>query len=450
MCNCEGVKIGVLAEPAFTISHVCQRWRIIAISYPPLWSNIIQRNQEAQKQCVERARTSPLDVTLGVQDDTLMQAWYALKQVRFLGNQVRSMNLEVARDLFESTVELLPASLPRLESLRLASARRHAFDLWSLTVEVDSDLWADGVPCLRSLELSNVLDCPRNLFVNLTSLSLIHTHLPVRILQHLENAPFLETLRIESILEVLWVPLALPSVELRALRTFDIIHSPHVLLHRLHIPNVTQLTVVNPMDKPDTDHFCPSPPDTETLQELHSIGVSVSAGGVALVIEGEGFGSSYSFREIHSSGASAEQQSCFIRDSFKLIASSGLRSLTSLSIRFGSLRQDLSLASESMYRGLPALETLEIVAPSWLPILHPLRSPELCTALRVIKIGASIFTYTNTFEVILELALSRAGSGHPLSQVELLPFPPDGHGDIMLRKLWDGLCEEEWIQDVLL
>lgn len=164
---------------------------------------------------------------------------------------------------------MLPVFLPR--SLRLAFARRQASYLWPHTAEVDRNR---GKTSFHTCGVPTVL-----------------TRFPTQYIRHFD---FFDTHPPTPRTAHITISGTSGTENLRHHTLGD-----HTCSSTRSIPNVIQLTI-DPMGNSDTA----SPPDTETLCDLRSIGVSISSGGVVLVITGEGFGSSYPFHEINSSGAS--------------------------------------------------------------------------------------------------------------------------------------------------
>lgn len=208
------------------ISHVCRRWREIAIGYPHLWANIILSNRSWTTAMLERSKPLPIVISAAFEGRPLRAALLdALSQV----SRARELVLEVTmlHHLLESFKDQ-PA--PSLESLRLVQS------VGMSPCVLPDDVFGGHTPVLQELELDRVT-------IQWSS-SLLRprlTHLEIRN-PHRDFLPsmtqMLDVLATMSHLDTLILSNALPPCHIA--QHFDITNPNRTL----PLPSVTKLHLV--------------------------------------------------------------------------------------------------------------------------------------------------------------------------------------------------------------
>ncbi|KAJ7866604.1 hypothetical protein B0H14DRAFT_3861976 [Mycena olivaceomarginata] len=189
-----------------TLSHVCRRWREIALKRSTFWTHIVLSRPRWALEMLHRSRAAPLAV--GADLGSVLPKQIAARDLVLAQLfRIRELRLHMAAQRIPAPL-LLPA--PVLETFHL-----HFPDL--LEIVVPANLFAAEVPRLRHLSLQYCsLQWDSPLWVNLVSLELIHSPIHVDLLA---NMPHLRTLTlIESFLAMVGtgkpVPLDLEKLTL--------------------------------------------------------------------------------------------------------------------------------------------------------------------------------------------------------------------------------------------
>ncbi|KAH9845995.1 hypothetical protein C2E23DRAFT_891296 [Lenzites betulinus] len=212
------------------LTHVCRRWRDLALSTSLLWSTLCEtaRTQMGTPIFRARARNAPLIVYVdGPQASTALVNVLAhdastVAELRLLGLQ--------AAPATRLTSELLAFPAPRLEhaTIRCRASYGGSDDPLDYNVE----LWSGMAPCLKTLELHDFPFIPTNHFQSLTTLALSWEATPAKctftdLAELLGRAPVLEHLSLRSLpsdfhlREPLQTP-ASPPIVLPCLRSLEV------------------------------------------------------------------------------------------------------------------------------------------------------------------------------------------------------------------------------------
>jgi hypothetical protein len=194
------------------VSHVCRRWRQVALGHPALWSCIeLGRGETALhrvSEWAERARKMPMDLVVRCSehaDRVDMIPWLREKADGIKSLAMFHMDLRADN-------RLLPSLPPfaRLEALRILGLEEFDLDLrWVARL-------LEGSPRLTSLSLAGVssLRCPESLIGVAAQL----THLSIGALSHTD---YQFPIRVDAVLQVISACGGLQSLECHTLALPD-------------------------------------------------------------------------------------------------------------------------------------------------------------------------------------------------------------------------------------
>ncbi|KAI0932754.1 hypothetical protein AcW2_001285 [Taiwanofungus camphoratus] len=150
-----------------TVTHVCRRWRDVALGMPSFWTSIDDKHTKAQPNLLQRSRISPLKLLLKGTSSPFMEDVF-----RTEGSRIRELHwFETGDDLVLPHLEF---AAPKLELFTL--------DIDGFTEHEPSfapTLFKGHTPCLRQLALQNAVWLPSNRFSQLTHLFLSELLVPV-------------------------------------------------------------------------------------------------------------------------------------------------------------------------------------------------------------------------------------------------------------------------------
>ncbi|EIW75201.1 hypothetical protein CONPUDRAFT_169599 [Coniophora puteana RWD-64-598 SS2] len=151
-----------------TLTHVCQQWRQVALSFPHLWFKVRSNkttDPDKVRAILERSKSTLLDVEVNLGESVSGQLVEVVRQVLDQTSRMRTLviqgdDIELARPSFDT-----PA--PFLEELALIN------DWEAPIVAIDDELFDEETPSLRELVLHGcVLRWDSPIFSGLTRLSL--------------------------------------------------------------------------------------------------------------------------------------------------------------------------------------------------------------------------------------------------------------------------------------
>ncbi|KAI0823179.1 hypothetical protein BC628DRAFT_1325374 [Trametes gibbosa] len=207
------------------LTHVCRRWRTIALDTSSLWSTLCETSSTCTATRVfrTRARNAPLAVYVNS-----LQASTAL--VDILAHDASNVTELCLFGLLGAPAarlasELLAFPAPRLEraTVRCRAGYGGSADVVDPVVE----LWSGIAPCLKTLELHDLPFLPSNRLQSLTTLTLSWRAVPIKyafadLVELLGRAPALERVSLQGLPSDLHLrapsktatslPIALPSL----------------------------------------------------------------------------------------------------------------------------------------------------------------------------------------------------------------------------------------------
>ena len=126
-------------EDIYSASQVCNHWRSVLISSPPLWIQSPCRRVPRTIASLERCKSLPIRLMLASQSSII-----ALKKVLLRGNKVISLAVHPYLHPMPLSHQLFTHSRPTVEQL-------HVFaDRWRAEEPAAREIWQD-FPCLREL-----------------------------------------------------------------------------------------------------------------------------------------------------------------------------------------------------------------------------------------------------------------------------------------------------------
>ncbi|KAA1470254.1 hypothetical protein DENSPDRAFT_836009 [Dentipellis sp. KUC8613] len=191
------------------VTHVCRRWRFIAIESAGLWDSVIFGSRRSWKPFVDRSQQAPLQVTLGIFRSADVQAARPVLQNL---HRIKSLNLQGAQIFEVLRLPCLSSQAPLLEVLELSSQgykRPHGKKHTKIEDGILSSLFAGSLSHLSRLELQKIpIRADSQLFSkSLTFLALkgcndenLKVQMPLAgLIQVLHRLPVLEHLFLEEI-----------------------------------------------------------------------------------------------------------------------------------------------------------------------------------------------------------------------------------------------------------
>ncbi|TFK81962.1 hypothetical protein K466DRAFT_604060 [Polyporus arcularius HHB13444] len=196
---------GVQTRPLLWLTHVCRRWRRVALAHPILWQRIDCRDPEQlQEFALRRSHPGPFSLFVDVPRYHESDDKDALRSV--LMSSDRLQRLDIAHDLTKEPVLypwLLDMQCPSLECLTVAGYPPDALltNTEPPVIVLRKSLFCGGLSRLRALAISPIPDwLPSNPLPALTHLYLsFHWDSDLRtvtLLSFLCSAPALEVLHV--------------------------------------------------------------------------------------------------------------------------------------------------------------------------------------------------------------------------------------------------------------
>ncbi|KAF5330517.1 hypothetical protein D9619_005219 [Psilocybe cf. subviscida] len=269
-------------ESFWRVSHVCRRWRYVAVEAPTLWTKPPLLFHAFTMFMLERSRSA--DLTIWMEYGT---AYKIIKGVLDCIGRIEKLEISLEMDLLYSAHELMATSDQQASRLR-------SFMLHSLSdVPWDSrPMFALPTFCqlhlLRELDITNVIfDWNVLPLPNLLALSFIDVSLPTRVsmqqfLDTLCKMPHLESLRMPISQSLFPLPPSTKATNVAAQVTLPRLshlhlsdsNSAHVqwFLSRLTLPRLQRMLITPPRTANDNA-------SGDSSQIVHAIASSITGGG---------------------------------------------------------------------------------------------------------------------------------------------------------------------------
>ncbi|KAK7051577.1 hypothetical protein VNI00_004556 [Paramarasmius palmivorus] len=240
------------------ITHVCRRWRIIALEYAPLWTYIELRHPKLAETMVERSKTAILSLHTPWYFPMTRDAWQCpmeslQRQLFRLGHLSLRLYVSTRMEPLVDFVQQLTQSAPLLRSIEIHS---------SPMLDLPHNFIAHNAPLLRHLHLKyTYLPWNSALLSNLTHLDLLgdgQTNIPTaeQLLRVLRAMPKLEVLALSYVFPDGMDRLAeIVLPRLRELRLSGNIGGCEGVLNNIVFPETTVLNLSCAIEQNDIDPF---------------------------------------------------------------------------------------------------------------------------------------------------------------------------------------------------
>jgi hypothetical protein len=112
---------------AFGLSHVCQRWKFVALDYSPLWSHIVigLGNLDYLEECLTRSKGSSLRVRLDIREEhegePSAAVMEALEVLLGHGERITAVDIRFPHSFDYRLLTILTRPLPNLQKFRYSS-----------------------------------------------------------------------------------------------------------------------------------------------------------------------------------------------------------------------------------------------------------------------------------------------------------------------------------------
>lgn len=155
------------------VTHICHRWRAVAIAAPQLWSSIDWFYDAWAETCLERCKTVPLRITCSKPNIKEVKEERGRSILTQHLQRTRDVSLKVSIGIMTRVLECFSLPAPALEILDLGSVSPFG----SILESTSKDLLEGHAPVLRVLRLNHInLNVPTSICSNLRHLSLSNQH----------------------------------------------------------------------------------------------------------------------------------------------------------------------------------------------------------------------------------------------------------------------------------
>ncbi|KAL7279746.1 hypothetical protein ACG7TL_006153 [Trametes sanguinea] len=414
------------------LTHVCRRWRVIALSASPLWSTVCETMPSHVASHAFRARAGLVPLTVYVDRPYPSAALRTLLATE--GKNIAELELHDLQELppVQLASELLSFSAPSLERIVVHSrTARVIHEQPSVEAPEAIQLCRGDTPRLKHLEFHGVPFLPANHFTALTYLSLSYYDSPIAwalddLLGLLSRSPMLQTIRLNGLPCDLHLrrPTATSPVALPYLKSLEIgeflgylspIPTLRQIVSQITLPSDASVRIygVEACRVSGTVELSPTP------EEWSSLDINMTFSTLTLVLSRPLSPATFSL-QLTTGGTSTalleQAVTGFIRDN----ATPALRTVTISSQRGWSSWCD----TRALLAALPGVEVLEVgecyLVPPLLDALRPLGAEAsryddhqlLCPSLRTLRLPPVAVSATS--ELLTYVLESRAAFGSTL------------------------------------
>ena len=235
-----------------TLTHVCRGWREIFTSRPSLWAHLNGTNVDKTRVYIERSRSSPLEVHIGVYSEDSLDLDADIRDSSEAALHLMVPHFGRLKTLYvRTTSSSVPPALVEHFSCRLPLLEKLAIEsVYDYLPPLPDELFEGDLSSLRELSLDGVPPpLPRKVMSNLTTLTLRcvpkDKFLLTRLLNFFESAPRIRYILLYSSVPGTSDAPAERVVSLPHLKKLEIISEPahSTLLNHLSIPAGASLTL---------------------------------------------------------------------------------------------------------------------------------------------------------------------------------------------------------------
>ncbi|GBE86683.1 hypothetical protein SCP_0905630 [Sparassis crispa] len=225
------------------VSHVCRRWRSVALECPRFWSHIVLTSPKCVKELLSRSRGAMLSVMADVSTGDVRGKTDALTLLFENFSRIQQLRLIIPQSSLQNIMELMTGPAPVLHTFIITQAGPHTHHLPE--TRYPAFLYHDETRRLQHFEIRGHIATGWSL--PMFPHSLRHLHLsrgdvvppsPMSdVLKILETTPLLETLKLERVVSgVLETGQVIDLPHLRSMRLVAGCKHSAFLLNHLSFP----------------------------------------------------------------------------------------------------------------------------------------------------------------------------------------------------------------------
>jgi len=465
-------------DSALTLSSVCQRWRDTAISLPTMWTDmfISPEPSDIQELFLERSKTAPLHVIIEIPTDSGEDYANVTEEVTLLAEKKdRILSIKIdspynREDAFES-LDFPAPLLERFSCIVRLDPEDSEPDFDNMPPLLSDHLFDNQTPSLRRVDLTDVDWEALDSFSNLIELRLT-THLwedeawnfEDYLLPLLVRSPLLEHLAITGFrfpYDEIFGSIPDSPISLQKLSVVSLVRTQsRLILSFLNNPNITKLTIRNPVQPAhgDPSFFLPEDPSLLTItQRLYWLKITAKSnddsqyrfqvrGGLTKAKSSRGSFVYYvdDDRPISFDFEMEDEPSTTINEAWNYISTTSLSGLSELNIDWMLSKWPTPPSQDkirALFVNLPSLSHLCLGQYGCDEFIKPFISESnLCPDLSFITARVSWASYEKTFHVLNSVACARKAVG---KEVGFWYVTAAMHDEV--ARDWNELCDKHEI-----